>query len=89
LINAAWSSVAALAMVPFPDLLNPESEQVGKNGHTKNRRWRCTEAMISATAFDRLSELTRASDRSADLKVSPKPAVLRSSPTRTVIEAAL
>ena len=66
LMRLAWSSVAALAMAPLQDLLNLGNEaRMNVPGQaTANWHWRCTEDMLSASAFEWLRELTRASHRS-------------------------
>src|SRR5437762_3023751 len=65
LIRLAWSSVAALAIAPLQDVLNLGKEArmnvPGRAG--ANWRWRCTEEMLSASAFEWLQELTTASHR--------------------------
>jgi len=65
LIRLAWSSEAALAIAPLQDVLN-----LGKEGSMNvpgqaegNWRWRCTEEMLSAPAFQHLQELTNKSVR--------------------------
>ncbi len=72
LIRLAWSSVAALAIVPLQDLLNLGKEaRMNVPGLAEgNWRWRFTENMLSAQAFQRLEDLTRTSDRST---VVPSP----------------
>jgi 4-alpha-glucanotransferase len=69
LIRLAWSSVAGLAVAPLQDLLNLGAEaRMNLPGSTEgNWRWRCTDEMLSAPAFDRLRELTMTSDRSAGI----------------------
>src|SRR2546427_838443 len=65
LIRLAWSSVAALAIAPLQDVLNLGKEArmnvPGRAG--ANWRWRCTEEMLSVSAFEWLQELTTASHR--------------------------
>ena len=65
LIRLAWSSVAALAMVPLQDVLNLGTEaRMNLPGRAEgNWRWRCTEEMLSGPAFERLQELTATSKR--------------------------
>jgi 4-alpha-glucanotransferase len=65
LLRLAWSSPAALAMAPLQDVLNLGSEaRMNVPGSAKgNWRWRCTTDMLSAPAFERLRELTKASGR--------------------------
>jgi 4-alpha-glucanotransferase len=72
LLTLAWSSKAALAIAPLQDLLNMGSEGrmnvPGTSGG--NWRWRCTEDMLSASAFDALRALTESSNRSSVLASS-------------------
>jgi 4-alpha-glucanotransferase len=65
LMLLAWSSVAALAIAPFQDLLRLGGEaRMNLPGRAEgNWRWRSTEEMMSATAFQWLQELTQASKR--------------------------
>ena len=65
LMEVAWSSVAALAIAPFQDLLNLGSEaRMNVPGRANgNWRWRCTEEMVSAPAFERLGDLTKKFNR--------------------------
>jgi 4-alpha-glucanotransferase len=66
LIDLAWSSVGALAIAPLQDLLNLGNEaRMNVPGRaTGNWRWRATEDMLHAPAFDWLRDLTRRSNRS-------------------------
>jgi 4-alpha-glucanotransferase len=66
LLKLAWSSAAGLALAPLQDLLNLGTDaRMNVPGSTKgNWRWRCTEEMLSTTAFDRLRDLTRSTKRS-------------------------
>jgi 4-alpha-glucanotransferase len=65
LVNLAWSSSAALAIVPLQDLLNLGAESrmniPGRAGG--NWRWRCPRDMASLPAFRWLRELTELSER--------------------------
>lgn len=65
LIRAAWSSVAALAIVPLQDVLNlPTASRMNTPGVAEgNWRWRCTNEMMTSPAFQWLGELTRATKR--------------------------
>jgi 4-alpha-glucanotransferase len=67
LINLAWSSVAALAMVPLQDLLNLGNDaRMNLPGRAEgNWRWRCTEDMLTPAAFQWLHDLTTTSNRAA------------------------
>jgi len=71
LLELAWSSAAALAMAPLQDLLNLGSEaRMNVPGSiTGNWSWRCTEDMLSASAFQWLRALTETSKRSGSLPV--------------------
>ena len=65
LIRMAWGSRAALAMVPLQDLLNLGAEgRMNQPGRADgNWRWRCTEEMLSAPAFQDLADLTKTANR--------------------------
>ncbi len=65
LMEMAWSSAAALAMAPLQDLLNLGSDaRMNVPGRAEgNWRWRCTEDMLSAPAFEQLRDLTKTSNR--------------------------
>jgi 4-alpha-glucanotransferase len=65
LMRLAWSSVAALAIAPFQDLLNLGREaRMNVPGRAEgNWRWRCTESMLSSPAFQWLRDLTERSRR--------------------------
>ncbi len=67
LIRLAWSSLAALAIVPLQDLLNLGTEaRMNVPGAAEgNWRWRFTENMLSPEAFRWLKDLTETSNRSA------------------------
>ena len=69
LLELAWSSVAALAMAPLQDLLNlgREARMNVPGSPLGNWRWRCTEGMLSAPAFQWLQDLTETSNRSSPL----------------------
>jgi len=64
-MELAWSSEAALAMAPLQDLLNLGSDaRMNVPGRADgNWRWRCTEDMLSAPAFEQLRNLTQMSNR--------------------------
>ena len=66
LIELAWSSIAALAMTPLQDLLNLGKEaRMNVPGRAEgNWRWRCTEDMLSDSAFAWLRDLTKGTSRS-------------------------
>jgi 4-alpha-glucanotransferase len=66
LMQLAWESVAALAIAPLQDLLNLGNEaRMNVPGRAEgNWRWRCTEEMLSACAFEWLRDLTKVSGRS-------------------------
>jgi len=65
LMHLAWSSPAALAIAPLQDLLNLGAEaRMNVPGRAKgNWRWRCTEDMLSPSAFQGLRDLTKTSGR--------------------------
>jgi 4-alpha-glucanotransferase len=65
LIRVAWSSIAALVMTPLQDLLNlGEEARMNVPGRAAgNWRWRASEDMLHAPAFDWLQDLTKSSNR--------------------------
>jgi 4-alpha-glucanotransferase len=65
LLEVAWSSPAALAIAPLQDLLNLGREaRMNVPGRAEgNWRWRVTENMLSVSAFERLHDLTKKSNR--------------------------
>lgn len=65
LLRVAWSSVAALAIVPLQDLLNLGSEaRMNLPGSTgANWCWRSTDDMYTASVFERLWDLTARANR--------------------------
>ncbi len=69
LTRLAWSSVAALAVVPLQDLLGLGKEaRMNVPGTAEgNWRWRATADMLSAQEFGWLEDLTRTSKRSGVL----------------------
>jgi 4-alpha-glucanotransferase len=73
LMRLAWSSPAALAMAPLQDVLNlGAGARMNVPARTEgNWLWRCTEAMVSASAFEWLRDLTSVSDRSIDFGHAP------------------
>jgi 4-alpha-glucanotransferase len=73
LMELAWSSVAALAMAPLQDLLNLGKEaRMNVPGRAAgNWRWRATEDMLHAPAFDWLLKLTNGSKREGVLRTPP------------------
>jgi len=70
LIRLAWSSGAAIAIAPLQDVLNLGREaRMNVPGSTEdNWRWRCTDEMLSAPAFQHLRDLTNKSNRSSVLR---------------------
>ena len=68
LLRLAWSSVAALAIAPLQDVLNlGRDARMNQPGMAEgNWRWRSTEEMLSASAFQSLRDLTHGAARSAD-----------------------
>ena len=79
LMDLAWSSVGALAMAPLQDLLNLGNEaRMNVPGRAAgNWRWRATEDMLHAPAFDWLRNLTKGSNRTGVLQDSSKGALLK------------
>jgi 4-alpha-glucanotransferase len=69
LVRLAWSSKAALAIAPLQDVLNlgTEARMNVPDSPQGNWRWRCTEGMLSAFAFQWLRDLTVSSNRSSSL----------------------
>jgi 4-alpha-glucanotransferase len=65
LVRMAWSSVAALAIAPFQDLLNLGSEaRMNLPGSANaNWCWRLTEDQLNMPVFQRLRDLTASSYR--------------------------
>jgi 4-alpha-glucanotransferase len=70
LLDLAWSSMAALAIAPLQDVLNlGKDARMNQPGSAEgNWRWRYTEDMRSASAFQSLRDLTQASARSGVLQ---------------------
>lgn len=70
LLELAWSSVAALTVAPLQDVLDlgVGSRMNTPGSTTGNWRWRITEDMLSTSAFQWLSDLTKKSMRCADAK---------------------
>ena len=66
LLHLAWSSMAALAIAPLQDLLNLGKEaRMNQPGSAEgNWRWRVTDTLLSASAFQSLRDLTETSGRS-------------------------
>ena len=66
LLHALWSSAAALAIAPLQDVLNlGKDARMNQPGSAEgNWRWRVTDELLSAPAFQSLRELTRATARS-------------------------
>jgi len=66
LIELAWSSQAALAMVPLQDILNLGREaRMNVPGRAEgNWRWRSTNQMLSDAAFEWMRDLTKTAKRS-------------------------
>jgi 4-alpha-glucanotransferase len=65
LMGLAWSSVAALAIAPLQDVLNLGSDaRMNVPGRTDgNWGWRCTDEMLSDSAFEALRDLTKGANR--------------------------
>ena len=66
LMELAWSSKAAVALVPLQDVLNLGAEaRMNTPGRADgNWRWRCPEYLLSAPEIEWLRDLTKASNRS-------------------------
>lgn len=81
LMGLAWSSVAALAMAPLQDVLNLGREaRMNVPGRAEgNWRWRWTEDILSAPAFQSMLDLTKTTNRLG---------VLRGEHTDRMMEAA-
>ena len=73
LMGLGWSSVAALAIAPLQDLLNlGKGTRMNVPGRPDgNWSWRCTEEMLSPSAFQWLRDLTASSKRSAGARIAP------------------
>jgi 4-alpha-glucanotransferase len=65
LMKMLWSSAAGLVMAPLQDLLNLGSKaRMNVPGRAEgNWRWRCSEEMLSAPIFEKLRDLTKATNR--------------------------
>jgi 4-alpha-glucanotransferase len=70
LMRLAWSSPAALTIAPFQDLLNLGSEgRMNVPGRPEGKwRWRPTQHMLPARAFQWLGNLTKVSNRSGSVQ---------------------
>ena len=70
LMELAWSSAAALAIVPLQDVLNLGAEtRMNVPGRVEgNWRWRCPGDILSVVVIERLRELTRVSNRSGIIR---------------------
>jgi 4-alpha-glucanotransferase len=64
-IRSVWSSKSGLAVAPLQDLLNlgVEGRMNVPGVATGNWRWRCTEAMLKPSIFERLRGLTTSAGR--------------------------
>jgi 4-alpha-glucanotransferase len=69
LIELAWSSAAALAIVPLQDALNLGAEaRMNVPGRAEgNWRWRCPEKVLAAPEIEWLRDLTKSSNRQTAL----------------------
>jgi 4-alpha-glucanotransferase len=83
LMRLGWSSVAALAIAPLQDVLNLGNEaRMNVPGRAEgNWRWRCTDAMLSSSAFEGLRDLTKTSGRLL-ARGRPTPSRALSAPNR-------
>jgi 4-alpha-glucanotransferase len=79
LMEAAWSSLAGLAMAPLQDLLNlGEEARMNVPGRADgNWRWRASQEMLSGARFGRLRDLTESSRRTAFREEALAPSVMR------------
>ena len=70
LMRLALSSIAAIAIAPLQDLLNlgPEARMNVPGRPEGNWSWRCTEEILTASAFGWLHDLTKSSKRLGTLK---------------------
>jgi 4-alpha-glucanotransferase len=82
LLRLLWSSVAALAIAPLQDVLNlGKGARMNLPGSAEgNWRWRSTDEMLSAPAFQSLRELTRASARSGGAESAQASAAMAATP---------
>jgi 4-alpha-glucanotransferase len=73
LVNLAWSSIAALTVVPLQDLLNlgAESRMNIPGRASGNWRWRCSDIGKLSLAFRWLRELTELTKRVELEKIDP------------------
>jgi 4-alpha-glucanotransferase len=64
-MGLAWSSIAAVSMAPLQDLLNLGKEaRMNVPGRADGSwAWRCTNEMLSDSAFEWLRDLTKSSNR--------------------------
>jgi 4-alpha-glucanotransferase len=69
LVRLAWSSKAVLAMAPLQDLLNlgREARMNVPGSASGNWSWRCTNEMLSTSAFQWLWDLTLSTNRFSSL----------------------
>ena len=74
-MELAWSSAAALAIVPLQDVLNLGAEaRMNLPGRAEgNWRWRGPEDILSASEIKRLHDLTQAANRSGRPQASFPP----------------
>lgn len=78
----AWSSAAALAIAPLQDVLNLGREaRMNVPGCPEgNWHWRATPEMLSDAAFERLRDLTQASNRLAAIGTATGKATMNAGP---------
>lgn len=83
LIRLAWSSTAALAMAPLPDLLNLGDEaRMNVPGQAEgNWRWRCNPKMLSDPAFEWLRDLTSATNRAGVFQTPTTDRMMETAPS--------
>jgi 4-alpha-glucanotransferase len=82
LLEMAWSSAAALAIAPLQDVLNLGREaRMNVPGRPEgNWQWRATPEMLSDAAFERLRDLTQASNRLAAIGTATGKATTNAGP---------
>jgi 4-alpha-glucanotransferase len=91
LIELAWNSAAALAIMPLQDLLNFGSDaRMNQPGRAEgNWQWRCIAPMLTPAVWQWLRELTIASNRVATARrVSETCPCRKSDPTVFMMESA-
>jgi hypothetical protein len=72
MIQLAFDSVAALAVIPLQDLLGLNTKaRMNSPGRADGQwRWRCTRDALDAPAWQRVTELTRSTRHKPDCRLS-------------------